>query len=149
MLPRLSACVFLFLAFCTLAVDAGGDKKVDPKKVDPKKIDAKDAKTQKVEKREFNEKAALTGVIKSVNHTKNTFTLTMEKDKKDRVFGVTDDTDYFGPRGGDRNDTGLKDDCMAAGYDLKVVPSKDGKTALAVQFDVRKSEEKKVEPKKK
>ncbi len=143
MLPRLSACALLLLAFCTLAVDAGGDKKVDPKK-----IDVKDTKVKKDDKREFNEKAALAGVIKSVNHTKKTFTLTAEKDKKDRMFGVTDDTDYFGPRGGDRNDTGLNDDCMAAGYGLKVVPSKDGKTALAVQFDVRKTEEKKVEPKK-
>ena len=152
MLLRIFGCAFLSFALAPFAVDAGGAKKVDPPKVDPnKKTETKlEPKVEKKadEKREFDEKDALLGVVKSVDKTKSSVTLHMEKSKKDRTFGLTSKTEYFGPRGGDRNSTGIDDECLAPGYDVKVVPTKDGRNAAAVQFDVRKGEEKKAETKK-
>jgi hypothetical protein len=47
-------------------------------------------------------------------------------------------------KGGDRGTgpAGLKDECMAKGYEIKVVATKDGKTAKDVYLPNRKSEKK-------
>jgi hypothetical protein len=57
---------------------------------------------------------------------------------------VDDKTEFWGPKGGDRGTghKGLKDDCMAVGYEIKVVPAKDGKTAKDVYLPVRKTDKK-------
>ena len=84
-------------------------------------------------------KDAIAGVVKAVNLKKATFTLTV-KDKKERTFLVDKKTEFFGPKGGDRGTgpDGLKDDCMAVGYEIRVSPAGDGKTAKNVYLPNRK-----------
>ena len=86
-------------------------------------------------------KDAIAGKVKSVDEKKPSFTITVEKGK-DRTFLVGDKTEFWGPKGGDRGTgpKGLKDDCMAPGYEIRVVPAKDGKTAKDVYLPVRKSD---------
>jgi hypothetical protein len=93
-------------------------------------------------------KNAITGTVKSVNEKAAKFTVTL-KDGKDRTFLVDEKTEFWGPKGGDRGTgtKGLSDDCMEKGYEIKVMPRKDGKTAKDVFLPVRKTE-KKVEEKK-
>ena len=112
-LLRSVGCGFLLLAVAAMTGEAGGDKKKDDKKL-------------------------VVGDIKSVNLEKSKFTITLESGK-DRTFGVTDDTKFIGPKGGKGD--GLKDDRMAKGYEVKVLPSKDGKTALEVHLPFRKKKE--------
>jgi hypothetical protein len=73
-------------------------------------------------------KDAIAGKVKSVDMKAPSFTITVDKGK-DRTFLVDKATEFWGPRGGDRGTgaAGLKDDCMAPGYDIKVMPAKDGK----------------------
>jgi len=89
-------------------------------------------------------KNVVTGTIKSVDEKGAKFTIIL-KDGKDRTFLVDDKTEFWGPKGGDRGTgpKGLKDDCMEKGYEVKVMPRKDGKTAKDVFLPVRKSEENK------
>ncbi len=84
-------------------------------------------------------KNAIAGTVKSVNHKKATFTMTTAKGK-DRIFLVDEKTEFWGPKGGDRGTgaKGLKDECMARGYAIKVMPRKDGKTAKDVFLPERK-----------
>jgi hypothetical protein len=117
---------------CALALDgaAGGGK--DTKKKEPgtgKKFEVP--------------KDAIAGTVKSLDKKAPSFTITL-KDKKDRTFLVDKATEFWGPKGGDRGTgpKGLDDDCMAAGYEIKVVPTKDGKTAKDVYLPVRKSDKK-------
>ena len=86
-------------------------------------------------------KDAFAGTIKAVDEKKSSFTITLEKGK-DRTFLVDKATEFWGPKGGDRGTgpKGLSDDCMAKGYEIKVVPAKDGKTAKDVYLPARKSE---------
>ena len=92
-------------------------------------------------------KDAMAGKVKSVDLKEPSFTLVM-KNGKDRKFMVNDKTEFYGPKGGDRGTgaAGLKDDCMEKGYEIHVVPSKDGKLATQVHLPNRKSdkEEKKT-----
>lgn len=70
-------------------------------------------------------------MIKSVDSGKgSSFTITL-KDKKERTFLVDKSTEFYGPKGGDRGTgaAGLKDDCMAAGFEVRVNLVADGKTA--------------------
>ena len=87
-------------------------------------------------------KDAIAGVIKTVDVKKGSFTLTVGK--KDHVYTVDKTTEFWGPKGGDRGTgiKGLEDDCMAAGYEIKVVAAKDGKTAKEVFLPTRKGKEK-------
>ena len=48
-----------------------------------------------------------------------------------------DKTKFIGPKGGKAKD-GLKDDRMAKGNEVKVLPTKDGKTAKEVHLPYRK-----------
>jgi hypothetical protein len=84
-------------------------------------------------------KNAISGAVKSVNAKKATFTITTKKGNE-RTFLVDDKTEFWGPKGGDRGSgaKGLKDDCMAQGYEIKVMPRKDGKTAKDVFLPDRK-----------
>jgi hypothetical protein len=118
-LIRSSALAALFLAGLVLASTAvGGDK----------------GKTFAVPKN------AVSGTVKSVNEKKATFTITTAKGKE-RTFEVDAKTQFLGPKGGDRGTgaKGLNDDCMAPGYEIKVMPRKDGKTAKDVFLPERKS----------
>jgi hypothetical protein len=87
---------------------------------------------------------AIAGVVKAVDMKKATFTVTTVKDKKERTFLVDKKTEFYGPKGGDRGTgpDGLKDDCMAPGYEIHVVPAKDGKIAKDVYLPVRKEDTK-------
>ena len=91
-------------------------------------------------------KDALIGKVKSVDLKEPSFTLTM-RNGKDRKFMVSDKTEFYGPKGGDRGTgaAGLKDDCMEKGYEIRLVTSKDGKTATDVYLPTRKSEKDKKE----
>jgi hypothetical protein len=85
-------------------------------------------------------KNAVTGTVKSVDEKKSSFSITTKG--KERTFLVDDKTEFWGPKGGDRGTgaKGLKDDCMAPGYEIKVMPRKDGKTAKDVFLPDRKAE---------
>lgn len=135
-----SVLTILSLALCSLAlqVSNGQDKK------DAAQKDAKDKDAKKDGKKFEIPKDAIAGTVKSVDMAKATFTITL-KDKKDRTFGVDKATEFWGPKGGDRGTgpDGLKDDCMAAGYEIRVVPTKDGKTAKDVYLPNRKPDTKK------
>src|SRR4051794_17126285 len=89
----------------------------------------KDKETPKTKKFEVP-KDAIAGKVKSVDLKEAGFTLTLPNGK-DRMFAVDAKTEFWGPKGGDRGTgpAGLKDDCMAKGYEIKVAPTKDGKTA--------------------
>src|SRR5947209_4608753 len=112
------------VVLCTLGLQAGGGGKDK---------DTKDAKeTPKTKKFEVPADAVI-GKVKAVDMKANNFTITL-RNGKPRTFAVDDKTEFWGPRGGDRGTgpKGLKDDCMAAGYEVKVGASKDGKTATSV-----------------
>jgi len=108
---RVFASVLMLVAAVTLDSNAGGDKA----KVDAKKL--------------------VVGKVKSVDLEKSKFTLALEGDKQ-RTFTVTDDTKFIGPKGGKGD--GLKDDRMDKGYEVKVLPSTDGKVAMEVHLPFRK-----------
>jgi hypothetical protein len=84
-------------------------------------------------------KDAIAGTVKSVDEKKASFTIGVDKGK-DRTFLVDAKTEFWGPKGGDRGTgpAGLKDDCMSAGYEIKVAPASDGKTAKDVYLPNRK-----------
>jgi hypothetical protein len=84
-------------------------------------------------------KDAIAGKVKAVDMKAASFTISPEKGK-DRTFHVDKATEFWGPKGGDRGTgpAGLKDDCMAPGYEIKVVAAKDGKTAKDVYLPTRK-----------
>jgi hypothetical protein len=121
------------ISLCSVGLQAGGGGK-----------DAKDTKDKKFE----IPKDAIVGIIKMVDMKAPSFTIAV-KDAKDRTFGVTKETEFWGPKGGDRGTgpKGLEDDCMAKGYEIKVAPTKDGKNAKDVFLSVRKSEKKAVDKK--
>jgi hypothetical protein len=85
-------------------------------------------------------KDAIAGTVKAVDLKASSFTITPDKGK-DRTFLVDDKTEFWGPKGGDRGTgaKGLKDDCMAPGYAIKVAVAKDGKTAKDVFLPTRKA----------
>jgi hypothetical protein len=84
-------------------------------------------------------KDAVAGTVKSVDLKASSFTIIPVKGK-DRTFLVDDKTAFRGLNGGDRGTgaKGLKDDCMAPGYAIKVAVAKDGKTAMDVFLPNRK-----------
>jgi hypothetical protein len=98
-----------------------------------------DASGQGKDKKFEVPKDAISGTIKSVDLKASSFTLTLVKGK-DQTFRVDAKTEFWGPKGGDRGTgpKGLKDDCMAPGYAIKVVATKDGKTAKDVFLPNRK-----------
>jgi hypothetical protein len=85
-------------------------------------------------------KDAIAGTVKSVDLKASSFTVSIEKGK-DRTFVVDDKTEFWGPKGGDRGTgpKGLKDECMAPGYMIKLAVAKDGKTAKDVYLPTRKA----------
>jgi hypothetical protein len=102
--------------------------------------DAKDKDKDKKEKKKFEvPKDAVAGTVKSVDMKAPSFTISVSGGK-DRTFGVTKETEFWGPLGGDRGTgpKGLSDDCMAKGYEIKVMPTKDGKSAKDVFLPNRK-----------
>lgn len=84
--------------------------------------------------------AEVAGKIKSVAPKTGHFTVAPDTKGKDQTFQVTDKTKFIGPKGGDRGVglDGLKDDCMAPGYEVRVVHANNGKDALEVHLPNRK-----------
>ncbi len=123
------------------------DKKQPANKVAAKTVKKDDEKeTPKNNKKYAIPADAIAGTVKSVDLEAATFTIAT--DGKSRMFKVDEKTEFWGPRGGDRGTgaKGLRDDCMAKGYEIKVVAAKDGKTAKDVHLPTRSrktSEEKK------
>jgi hypothetical protein len=117
MLARILGCTFLGLALCTFSIEAGGGK--DKKLTD------------------------VTGTVASVDKKGSSFIISVNN--KERKFIVTADTKFLGPKGGKRGTgkTGLNDDCMAKGYEIRVVPAKDPKNAAEVHLPNRKTDAKK------
>ena len=94
-------------------------------------------------------KDAIAGTVKSVDEKGAKFTITLKSDK-DKTFTVDAKTEFWGPKGGDRGTgpKGLMDDCMAKGYEIKVVPAKDPTVAKDVYLPNRKKAEVKKDDKK-
>src|SRR4051812_23349643 len=88
-------------------------------------------------------KDAIAGTVKAVDAKAPSFTITL-KGGKDRTFAVTPETEFWGPKGGDRGTgvKGLTDDTMVKGAEIQVTPTKDGKSAKDVYLPVRKTEKK-------
>jgi hypothetical protein len=97
------------------------------------------------DKSKSTDDAKVVGKIKIMNLARSNFTITLE-DGKDRTFAVDKKTKFFGPQGGKAKD-GLKDDRMGKGYEVKVVPTKDGKTAKEVHLPYRKKASEKTDKK--
>jgi hypothetical protein len=112
--PRAVGTMLLLFAAAAMTSQAAGDKE---KKKDGKKDDVK----------------LVAGKVESVDRKKSSFTIL--SGGKEHTFGVTDATKFIGPKGGKAD--GLKDDRMALGYLVEVVPSADGKTALEVRLPLR------------
>lgn len=123
MLARILGFTFLGLTLCAFTIEAGGGKDKDVK-----------------DKKEIKKVEDVTGTVSSVDKKAGSFTIVVEK--KDRKFLVTDDTKFIGPKGGKRGTgkEGLDDDCMAKGYEIRVVPTKDAKSAAEVHLPNRKTE---------
>ena len=83
-------------------------------------------------------KDAIAGTVKSVDEKAAKFTITVKG--KDKTFTVDAKTEFWGPKGGDRGTgpKGLADDCMAKGYEIKVVPAKDQTVAKGVYLPNKK-----------
>ena len=79
----------------------------------------------------------INGKIQSVDVKGNVFTLRL-RNGKDRKFKVSEDTKFVGPQGG-VSKKGMMDDRMAKGNAVKVLPSKDGKSAKEVHLPLRKT----------
>ena len=86
------------------------------------------------------DKDLVVGKVKTVNAEKSYFTIALESGKE-RKFSVDKTTKFVGPKGGVSAD-GLKDDRMVKGNEVKVMPSKDGKTASEVRLPVRTKDKK-------
>ena len=83
-------------------------------------------------------KDAIAGTVKSVDEKAAKFTITVKG--KDKTFTVDAKTEFWGPKGGDRGTgpKGLADECMAKGYEIKVMPAKDPTVAKDVYLPNRK-----------
>jgi hypothetical protein len=83
-------------------------------------------------------KDAIAGTVKSVDEKAAKFTITVKG--KDKTFTVDAKTEFWGPKGGDRGmgPKGLADECMAKGYEIKVVPAKAPTVAKDVYLPNRK-----------
>jgi hypothetical protein len=59
---------------------------------------------------------------------------------KDKTFTVDAKTEFWRPKGGDRGTgpKGLADECMAKGYEIKVLPAKDPTVAKDVYLPNKK-----------
>lgn len=140
LLIRTLGCALVGLALIVTGTTAG-DKK-EPAKDKGSKEEAKIDPSK--------DPRAVKGTVLDVDLKKNAFTLETRKgdEKAPRTFKVTKETDFWGPRGG--RGEGLKDDRMAKGYEVIVIPSDDGATARAVHLAYRKPiEEKKKTTKEK
>ena len=82
-----------------------------------------------------DDKQLVIGKVKSVDEENMKFTLNLEGGKQ-RTFHVNEETKFIGPKGGKGD--GLKDDRLAKGYEVKVLPDKTGKNALEVHLPFRK-----------
>src|SRR5262245_60255505 len=134
MIARTFGFVIVSLALLGVSYHAVGQDKGKDAPKDKVKDGAKDKDAPKEKKKFEVPKDAIAGTVKSVDLKASTFTVTV--DKKDRTFKVDDKTEFWGPKGGDRGTgaKGLSDDCMAKGYEIKIVPAKDAKVAKDVYF---------------
>ena len=83
-------------------------------------------------------KDVIAGTVKSVDEKAAKFTITVKG--KDKTFTVDAKTEFWGPKGGDRGTgpKGLADECMAKGYEIKVLPAKAPTVAKDVYLPNKK-----------
>src|SRR5206468_1454876 len=95
------------------------DKKVEKKDKDDKKLEKKDKEKEKKPEPKV-ELTAVSGVVKSVDFAKSSFTITVGG--KDRTFAVDESTKFVGPKGGSRGmgKAALKDETMVAGAKIRI-----------------------------
>jgi hypothetical protein len=99
-----------------------------------------DAQDKGAKKTEVSKKMYV-GKLKEISLKRKQFSIVTESGKE-LSFLVSDKTKFIGPKGGISED-GLKDDRMAKGNVVKVLPASDKKFAAEVHLPVRKSKEKK------
>jgi hypothetical protein len=78
--------------------------------------------------------SGIKGKIVKVDAAKNT--ITIKTDSGNKTFTLNDDTKYIGPRGG-VSDAGIKDDRLAVGNEVRIVPAAGGKTAKEIHLPYR------------
>jgi hypothetical protein len=80
------------------------------------------------------------GKVVKVDTKKNTITVNTPDGKK--VYTVSDDTKFVGPRGGVSED-GIKDDRLKVGAEITLTIAGNNKTVREVRLPMRESEKKK------
>jgi hypothetical protein len=80
------------------------------------------------------------GKVVKVDAKKNTITLNTLDGKK--VYTVSDETKFVGPRGG-VSDDGIKDDRLKVGAEITLVIAGNNKTVREVRLPIREKEERK------
>ena len=80
------------------------------------------------------------GKVVKVDAKKNTITVNTLDGKK--VYTVSDDTKFVGPRGG-ASDDGIKDDRLKVGAEITLVIAGNNRTVREVRLPLREKEEKK------
>ena len=82
--------------------------------------------------------ASAIGKVVKVDAKKNTITLNTLDGKK--VYTVSDETKFVGPRGG-VSDDGIKDDRLKVGAEITLVIAGNNKTVREVRLPMREKEE--------
>jgi hypothetical protein len=82
-------------------------------------------------------KDAIAGTIKSVDENAAKFTITVKG--KEKTFTVDAKMEFWRPKGRNRGTgpKGLADECLAKGYEIKIVPAKDATVAKDVYLPNR------------
>ena len=66
-------------------------------------------------------------------------TLTVQTDEGNKVYTLSDDTKFIGPKGG-ASDAGIKDDRLTKGAELKLIVAGNNRTVREVHLPERKSD---------
>jgi hypothetical protein len=66
-------------------------------------------------------------------------TLTVQTDDGNKVYTISDDTKFIGPKGGE-SDAGIKDDRLTKGAELKLIIAGNNRTVREVHLPERKKE---------
>ncbi len=69
-------------------------------------------------------------------------TITVETDDGKKVYTISDDTKFVGPRGG-VSDAGIKDDRLAQGAEITLIIAGNNRTVREVRLPERKGKESK------
>ena len=77
------------------------------------------------------------GTVVKVDAAK--MTLTVNTDAGPKIFSISDDTKFLGPRGG-VSDAGIKDDRLTKGAEITLVIAGNNRTVREVRLPMRKGE---------